>query len=71
MENGLLSTLNLTKDQVPLRTGPPTLQELILYYPPKFTWEELKTFINSGWVCLFYYLSAEPICIQYLEILDF
>ena len=46
--NGLLPTSVLTKDQVPLRTGPPTLQELIVYYPPKFTWEELKTFVNSG-----------------------
>ncbi|KAJ3986839.1 hypothetical protein F5890DRAFT_1501365 [Lentinula detonsa] len=33
---------------VPLRTGPPTREELLAYYPSKFTWEQLKTFINSG-----------------------
>jgi len=38
----------LTKGQCPLRTGPPTRQELIDHYPAKFTWEDLKTFINSG-----------------------
>lgn len=29
-------------------TGPPTLAELYDHYPAKFTWEQLKTFINSG-----------------------
>ena len=40
----------LTKDQLecPLGTGPPTRQELTIHYPAKFTWEDLKTFINSG-----------------------
>ncbi|KAK0439890.1 hypothetical protein EV421DRAFT_1712963 [Armillaria borealis] len=33
---------------VPLRTGPPTKEELIVYYPAKFTWNQLKTFVNSG-----------------------
>ncbi|KAK0188092.1 hypothetical protein F5146DRAFT_1207953 [Armillaria mellea] len=33
---------------VPLRMGPPTKEELIVYYPAKFTWNQLKTFVNSG-----------------------
>ncbi|KAI5897166.1 uncharacterized protein SCHCODRAFT_02616863 [Schizophyllum commune H4-8] len=33
---------------VPLRTGPPTKEELAYYYPAKFTWKQLKTFINAG-----------------------
>lgn len=34
--------------QVPLRTGPPTREELLAHYPAKFTWHQLKTFVNSG-----------------------
>ncbi|KAH8085412.1 hypothetical protein BXZ70DRAFT_900205 [Cristinia sonorae] len=34
--------------EVPLRTGPPTKEELIAHYPAKFTWNQLKTFVNSG-----------------------
>ncbi|CAL1712455.1 unnamed protein product [Somion occarium] len=34
--------------EVPLRTGPPTREELLVHYPAKFTWEQLKTFVNSG-----------------------
>lgn len=33
----------------PLR-GRPTKEELLVHYPAKFTWSQLKTFINSGWV---------------------
>lgn len=33
---------------VPLGTGLPTKEELIAHYPAKFTWNELKTFVNSG-----------------------
>ncbi|KAJ3548359.1 hypothetical protein NMY22_g1294 [Coprinellus aureogranulatus] len=33
---------------VPLREGPPTREELLVHYPPKFTWKQLKTFVNSG-----------------------
>ncbi|KAJ7830266.1 hypothetical protein B0H13DRAFT_2114651 [Mycena leptocephala] len=33
---------------VPLGSGPPTREELIVHYPAKFTWNELKTFVNSG-----------------------
>jgi len=28
--------------------GLPTYQELLDHYPAKFTWQELKTFVNSG-----------------------
>ncbi|KAF9046083.1 hypothetical protein BJ165DRAFT_1414889 [Panaeolus papilionaceus] len=38
----------LNKETVPLRTGPPTREELFVYYPAKFTWNQLKTFVNSG-----------------------
>ncbi|GLB38225.1 putative protein of unknown function (DUF3605) [Lyophyllum shimeji] len=34
--------------EVPLRTGPPTREELLVHYPAKFTWTQLKTFVNSG-----------------------
>ncbi|KDR82448.1 hypothetical protein GALMADRAFT_237773 [Galerina marginata CBS 339.88] len=39
---------HLTKADVPLRTGPPTREELLVHYPAKFTWSQLKTFVNSG-----------------------
>ncbi|TFK33006.1 hypothetical protein BDQ12DRAFT_615970 [Crucibulum laeve] len=38
----------LTPDTVHIRSGPPTREELLVYYPAKFTWEQLKTFVNSG-----------------------
>ncbi|KAF4571536.1 hypothetical protein EYR36_008876 [Pleurotus pulmonarius] len=34
--------------KVLLGTGPPTREELLAYYPAKFTWEQLKCFVNSG-----------------------
>ena len=30
------------------RTGPPTREELLVHYPSKFTWTQLKIFVNSG-----------------------
>ncbi|EIN12656.1 hypothetical protein PUNSTDRAFT_97471 [Punctularia strigosozonata HHB-11173 SS5] len=33
---------------VPLGTGPPTKAELVAHYPAKFTWRQLKAFVNSG-----------------------
>ena len=33
---------------VVLGTGPPTKEELDVYYPGKFTFEQLKLFINAG-----------------------
>ena len=38
------------------RRGPPTREELQTFYKPKFTWEQLKLFINSG--CVRAYQSA-------------
>ncbi|KAI0064092.1 hypothetical protein BV25DRAFT_1906838 [Artomyces pyxidatus] len=35
-------------ESVPLGTGPPTREELLVYYPAKFTWQQLRTFVNSG-----------------------
>ncbi|KAH0586401.1 hypothetical protein H2248_007637 [Termitomyces sp. 'cryptogamus'] len=35
-------------NDVPLRAGPPTREELLVYYPAKFTWTQLKSFVNSG-----------------------
>jgi hypothetical protein len=35
--------------KVPLGTGPPTREELLVHYPAQFTWNELKTFINAGY----------------------
>ncbi|KAI9508878.1 hypothetical protein F5148DRAFT_832520 [Russula earlei] len=33
---------------VPLAEGIPTKDELLVYYPAKFTWRQIKTFVNSG-----------------------
>lgn len=33
---------------VPLGSGLPTREQLLVHYPAKFTWLELKTFVNSG-----------------------
>lgn len=42
----------VTEGKVPatahVGTGLPTRQELLEHYPAKFTWQELKTFVNSG-----------------------
>ncbi|GBE83042.1 hypothetical protein BKA93DRAFT_910108 [Sparassis latifolia] len=38
----------LTPENVPLGIGPPTREELLVHYPAKFTWKQLKTFVNSG-----------------------
>lgn len=37
-----------TKEEVPLGMGPPTRAELLAHYPARFTWSQLKTFVNSG-----------------------
>lgn len=39
-----------TTATVPLREGPPTREELLVHYPAKFTWHQLRTFVNSGYV---------------------
>jgi len=38
----------LCPETVSLGEGPPTKEELLIYYPAKFTWKQLKTFVNSG-----------------------
>lgn len=38
----------LSPETVPLGAGPPTKEELLVYYPAKFTWPQLKMFVNSG-----------------------
>ncbi|EIW59356.1 uncharacterized protein TRAVEDRAFT_46663 [Trametes versicolor FP-101664 SS1] len=38
----------LSPQTVPLGTGLPTREEMLVYYPAKFTWTQLKTFVNSG-----------------------
>jgi len=42
------TTCSVLAPKVPLRTGPPTKEELLVYYPSKFTWTQLKAFVNSG-----------------------
>lgn len=42
--------VELSPDTVPLGTGPPTREELLVHYPAKFTWHQLKVFVNSGYV---------------------
>lgn len=39
---------------VQLGEGPPTKEELLVYYPAKFTWKQLKAFVNSGYFCMLY-----------------
>jgi hypothetical protein len=39
---------------VQLGEGPPTKEELLVYYPAKFTWKQVKTFVNSGYICMLY-----------------
>lgn len=42
----------LSSESVSLRSGPPTREELVVHYPPKFAFHQLKTFINAGSVSL-------------------
>ena len=42
--------VELTPEPVALGTGPPTREELLVHYPAKFTWKQLKVFVNSGYV---------------------
>lgn len=45
--NGSATTPSVIND-VNLGTGPPTLEELQVYYKPLFTWDQFKLFVNSG-----------------------
>ncbi|KAI0754745.1 hypothetical protein C8Q80DRAFT_1216612 [Daedaleopsis nitida] len=40
--------VELSPETVPLGTGLPTRVELLVHYPAKFTWHQLKVFVNSG-----------------------
>ena len=46
--------MTVTETKVPTTTnagtGLPTYQELLDHYPAKFTWQDLKAFVNSGCV---------------------
>ncbi|KAL0960734.1 hypothetical protein HGRIS_005758 [Hohenbuehelia grisea] len=45
----LASTVAMNPEStVPLGTGLPTREELNVHYPAKFTWGQLKCFVNSG-----------------------
>ncbi|KAH9969754.1 hypothetical protein BC827DRAFT_1120500 [Russula dissimulans] len=39
---------SLSPRTVPLGEGTPTKEELLVHYPAKFTWGQIKTFVNSG-----------------------
>ena len=45
-----LDAAPLTPAAVPLREGPPTRDELLVHYPARFTWTQLKCFVSSGCV---------------------
>ena len=40
----------LSPEAVPLGTGLPTKEELLVHYPANFTWHQMKVFVNSGYV---------------------
>lgn len=50
LRNGVEKPSDSDTASVPLGTGLPTRAELLTYYPGKFTWEQMKTFVNSGYV---------------------
>ncbi|KAF8073891.1 hypothetical protein FPV67DRAFT_773028 [Lyophyllum atratum] len=65
---------------VPLGTGLPTREELLVHYPAKFSWTQLKTFVNSGDLGLLkrdqklqerYLLWAEGIKAEYGSIVNY
>ncbi|KAI0309923.1 hypothetical protein OF83DRAFT_1232317 [Amylostereum chailletii] len=43
-----VTDITLSPDTVPLGEGPPTKEQMLVYYPAKFTWKQIKTFVNSG-----------------------
>ncbi|EJF63239.1 hypothetical protein DICSQDRAFT_56281 [Dichomitus squalens LYAD-421 SS1] len=40
--------VELSSDTVPLGSGLPTREELLVHYPANFTWHQMKIFVNSG-----------------------
>jgi hypothetical protein len=59
----LMTSTILCPETVPLGEGPPTKEELLVYYPAKFTWEQLKTFVNSGYVWVSHHLMMSQVSI--------
>lgn len=47
-KNPLMTGIDESDSALPIGTGPPTREEIRVHYPPKFTWEQLKLFINAG-----------------------
>ena len=47
--DGVSTSSETAQQVVPLRSGPPTRDELLVHYPARFTWSQLKTFVNSGY----------------------
>lgn len=45
-----IKPVELSPETVPLGTGLPTREELLVHYPAHFTWKQLKVFVNSGCV---------------------
>ena len=44
----MTASYTVDPDGVPLGEDTPMREELLVYYPAKFTWEQIKTFVNSG-----------------------
>lgn len=44
------NAVELSPEAVPLGTGLPTKEELLVHYPANFTWHQMKVFVNSGYV---------------------
>jgi hypothetical protein len=42
------ASISARAPEIPIGLGPPTKAELIMHYPGKFSWEQLRTFINAG-----------------------
>ena len=58
----------LSPETVPLGTGLPTREELLVHYPADFTWHQMKIFVNSGYADLLFHdrcevPSASDICL--------
>lgn len=55
-------TVTEAKPPATTGTGLPTYQELLDHYPARFTWQQLKAFVNSGFVL--------RTCFRYLLLTD-
>jgi len=50
---------SLSPRTVPLGEGTPTKEELLFYYPAKFTWGQIKTFVNSGYFSILCHSASQ------------